>query len=63
MSKTVAVWYDDTSMDKGYVVDVVDADGHTDTVNVLDDRDEAIEFGKRYAEKSKLVFEDLTEDN
>lgn len=64
MSKTVTVWFDDTSIDKGYVVDVVDADGNTMTVNVLDDRDEAIAFGKRYAHNSKLVFEDLTnEDN
>lgn len=59
-SEKVTVWFDETSDEQGYVIDVQDSDGGTLTVNVLDDRDEAIAFGKKYAEKSKLEFEDLT---
>lgn len=61
-SKKVTVWFDETSDEQGYVVDVQDTDGGTLTVNVLDDRDEAVSFGKRYADKSNLEFEDLTGD-
>ena len=61
-SDKVTVWHDDTSIESGYVVDAVDADGNTLTVNVCDDRDEAIAFGKQYAEQSKLAFEDLTDE-
>ena len=60
MGKTVTVWYDDTSIDTGYVVDVEDSEGSTMTVNVLDETQEALDFGKRYAEKSGFEFDDRT---
>ena len=61
-SEKVTVWFDDTSEETGYVIDVQYSDGGTLTVNVLDDRKQAIAYGKKYAAKSDLEFEDLTDE-
>lgn len=53
----VTVWYDDTSEERGWVIDQVDEMGSSLTVNVLDDEDEAKAWAKQYAEKSGLPCE------
>lgn len=60
-NKIVTVWYDHISEEHGYVIDLQDADGLYLTVNVLDDREEAVEFAKRYAEHRCYFFKDLTD--
>lgn len=55
----VTVWYDDTSDESGYVVDVEDDNGSL-TVNVFDDFEEAVAFAKQYAKQSGMRFEDRT---
>jgi hypothetical protein len=55
----VTVWHDTTSDEPGYIVDTENEDG-TVTINVFDDRDKAIEYGRKFAEKSRLRFEDRT---
>lgn len=58
--KKVTVWYDDTSIEHGYVVDVWHEDGGCDTVKVFDTQEEAIAYGREFASNSNMLFEDLT---
>lgn len=57
----VTVWYDDTSMEKGFIVDSVDKDGNSKTVEAFDDLISAVRFGAEYAKNNNLAFENSTQ--
>jgi hypothetical protein len=52
----VTVWYDDTSMEKGFIVDSVDKDGNSKTVEAFDDLISAVRFGVDFAKKNNLLL-------
>lgn len=58
-TRIVTLWYDDTSDEPGYVVDVEDDNGSI-TVNVFDNCEEAVAFAHQYAKQSGMRFEDRT---
>jgi hypothetical protein len=57
----VTVWYDDTSMEKAFIVDTVDKEGNSNTVEIFDDLISAVRFGAEYAKNNNLAFEDRTQ--
>mgnify|MGYP003339756124 CR=1 FL=1 len=57
----VTVWYDDTSMEKGFIVDSVDKDGNSKTVEAFDDLISAVRFGVDFAKKNNFLFENNTQ--
>lgn len=57
----VTVWYDDTSMEKAFIVDSVDKHGNSKTVEAFDDLISAVRFGVNFAKENNLPFENTTQ--
>ena len=61
MSDRVTVWYDDTSLEKAFIVDAVDRDGNSRTIEAFADLISAVRFGSNYARERSLAFENRTQ--
>lgn len=57
----VTVWYDDTSIEKAFIVDAQDRDGNSRTIEAFDDLIAAVRFGRVFARDNNLPFENKTD--